>query len=122
MTWKHRLIGLLAALLGVDLEETFRTTETETWVEHVPVVETEWMDPVEELDELPDEDGKIYCWQVSSDEAGKQMASILREEFIEKLGREPKAAHVILTDEEQLRELDPDQLRAHVKPFDGGGG
>ena len=112
MTWRHTLLGWTAALLRIDLRETYRTVET--------VVETEWRDPVDELVDLPDEDGRIYCWRVSSESAGKQLAATLERGFIEKLGREPRALHVILTEEEQLRELDPETFERHVAPFHGG--
>jgi len=119
MTWKHKTIGLLAALLGVDLEEAFRTTEHVPYVEHIPIVETKWKDPLEELHDLPDEDGKIYCWELSTEEAARQFNGMLREEFVEKRGREPRAIHLVITEEEQLRELEPDKLRAAVRPFGG---
>ena len=118
MSWKHKTIGLLAALLGVDLEEAFRTTDHVPYVEHVPVVEKEWKDPLEELHELPDEDGKIYAWQFESDEAAAQFNSMLKEEFT-KRGKSPDAIHFVITDEEQLRELDREQVRHQVKPFGG---
>lgn len=120
MTWRHQLIGLLAALLGVDLRETFREVEHVPYVEHIPVVETEWKDPLEELHELPDDEGKIYCWEFSTDEAARQFSGMLQTEFLEKRGRDPDAVHFVITDEEQLRELDPEQIERRVKPFGGG--
>ena len=118
MTWKHTLIGALAGLLGVDLEAAFRTVEHVPYVEHVPVVETDWKDPLEELHELPDEDGRIYAWEFPSEEAAAQFNSMLAEEFRAR-GRSPDAIHFVITDEEQIRELDREQVRHQVKPFGG---
>lgn len=120
MTWKHKTVGLVAALLGIDLEEAFRTVEHVPYVEHIPVVETEWKDPLEELHELPDEPGRIYCWEFSSEEGAKQFNSMLKSEFDQR-GKRPDAIHFVITDEEQLRELDPEQVGRQVKPFNGGG-
>lgn len=111
MTWRHKTVGLVASCLGIDLRESYREVVVET--------ETEWKDPIDELSELPDEDGRIYCWHVGSEAAGRQMNSILREEFVKRLGREPRAIHLVITDDEQLRELDPEQFRAQVQPFGG---
>ncbi|MFW5896308.1 MAG: hypothetical protein ACOCUA_02880 [archaeon] len=118
MTWRYKLIGLVAALLGVDLRETFREVEHVPYVEHVPVIETEWKDPLEELHELPDEPGRIYCWEFSSDEEAAQFNRLLATEF-DKRGRDPNAVHLVITDDEQLRELDPEQFQRTVKPFGG---
>ena len=132
MTWRIRLVGLLAELLDVDLKRTFQTTEyvpyvehvpvVETeyvpYVEHIPVIETEWKDPIEELKTLPDEHGNVYCWLVNTEPGAKQVTNILETYFQDTLGRDPKAAHIVLTDVEQLRELDPEELSVYTKPFD----
>ena len=118
MTWKHTLVGAVAALLGVNLREAFERVEHVPYVEHVPVVETEWKDPLEELHELPDEEGKIYAWEFETDESAAQFNDMLREEFA-KRGRQPRAIHFVITDEEQIRTLDREQVRHQVRPFGG---
>ena len=112
MTWKHSLLGALAGLLGIDLEATYQTVETEV----------KWKDPVEKLHELPDEDGRVYYWECATDEGAAQLDGILREYFVETLGREPRAAHIVLTDVEQLRRLDPEELKMYTQPFGNANG
>lgn len=136
MSWTLTLLRWTARLLRVaivdaidwddlDVSEYIDPVEHVDWddltyedlEEHLD--ERHYRDPVEALEDLPDEDGQIYYWECATDEAAKQVNGILESYFNHELGREPRAAHIVLTDVEQLRELDPDELRLYTQPFGG---
>lgn len=79
-------------------------------------------DPVETLEELPDEDGAVYYWGCESEQAAEQTTMFLTDYFEHTLGRDPRAAHVVATDIEDLRRLDPEELQRVTQPFDAGRG
>lgn len=67
--------------------------------------------PVERLHELEDDDGKAYVWLVETEEARAQVSQMLEGAYLETHGRSPNAEHFVVSDVEQLREMDPDSVR-----------
>lgn len=136
MSWSLAIVKFTARVLGIavtqlidwediDVAEYIDPVEYVDWdaldyedlEEHLD--ERHYRDPLETLEELPDEDGRIYYWECETEEAAGQVTDILESYFDRELGRNPNAAHLVLTDVEQLREMDPDELRVYTQPFGG---
>ena len=77
--------------------------------------------PTDVVIDLVDEPERIYVWQVATAEAEAQVERQIRDEYRETYGREPHAAHFVVSDLEQLREFDPDQLHHWIDPGQRGG-
>jgi len=77
--------------------------------------------PIEVLHELDDDPERIYIWQVETPEAEQQLHRQVVDEYRREYGREPKAAHFVVHDLEELRRFDPDQLAPYVDPRKVGG-
>jgi len=67
--------------------------------------------PVDRLHELEDDAEKAYVWVVPSKEAERQLTQMVVGAYREDFGREPDAAHFVVSDLEQLREMDPNTVR-----------
>ena len=68
-------------------------------------------DPVEAFHDLPDEKGRIYVWEAKTEQGRTQL---LR--GFDHANVEPEALHFIVTELEDLREIDEQEL----KPYLGG--
>lgn len=77
--------------------------------------------PTDVVLELEDDDGRIYVWLVETEEAVPQLERQISEEYREAYGREPRAAHFVVSDLEELREFDPDDLAYWIDPPAEGG-
>jgi len=136
MSWRTTLVRWIARLLFVTVDEAVDWDELDVG-EHIdPVEYIDWdelsyedleehlderhyRDPVDDLRELPDDPDSIYYWECSTEEAATQITNMLQSHFKHELGRSPNAAHLVLTDVEQLRTLDPDELRVYTQPMGG---
>ena len=97
-TYRDRFIARLAAFLGVEgpVREVM-----------VPAP------PVEYVEMLQDEPGRVYVWIARQDATDDQIASIT-----ESIGqREPKALHVVCRDIAEIRKLSPEDVRRHLAPI-----
>jgi len=70
-----------------------------------------WGAPVERLYRLEDDPGRGYVWLVESEAAERQWSALIEREYLAEYGREPDAAHFVISDLERLREFDPDDVR-----------
>jgi len=78
--------------------------------------------PVDRLHHLSDDPGDIYLWVCESGEAADQIQRAVGEEFQREYGRHPKACHIMVADLEELRILEPADLRAWIDPKANGEG
>lgn len=67
--------------------------------------------PVERLQELEDDDDRAYVWVAETPEAERQLTQLIVDAYREDYGREPRAAHFVVSDLEQLREMDESTVR-----------
>jgi len=74
--------------------------------------------PVERLHQLEDDPERAYVWVVKSEEAERQLTQMVVGAYREDFGREPEAAHFVVSDLEDLREMDQETVRI-VDPAGG---
>lgn len=67
--------------------------------------------PVERLHQLDDDEERAYVWQVPTPEAERQVTDLILEAYRDDYGRDPKAAHFVVHDLEQLRDMDEQAIR-----------
>ena len=70
-----------------------------------------WGDPVERLHQLEDDPERGYVWLVESEAAARQWSELIEREWLAEYGRQPEAAHFVISDLEELREFDADAVR-----------
>jgi uncharacterized metal-binding protein YceD (DUF177 family) len=139
MTWTITLLRWTARILWtsvdeaidwdtVDVAERFddeRLAEAVDWDEvdvYDYVNENEHLTaPVDRLHELDDDADRIYVWLVETEEAEAQLTRQISEEYREAYGREPRAAHFVVDDLDDLREFESDDLAYWVDPAKAGG-
>jgi len=93
---RRRLVKMLARFLRVDVN------------------------PVNRIHELEDDPSTAYLWDLDcSDRQLMQLTGRVREEFVRKNNRDPRALHLIRNDVSSLDELSEDQVRESVKPWLG---
>jgi len=91
---RRRLVKMLAKVLKVDLN------------------------PVNRIHELEDDPSTAYLWDLDcSDRQLMQLTGRVREEFVKKNNRDPRALHLIRNDVSSLDELGEEQVRESVKPW-----
>jgi len=91
---RRRLVKMLAKVLKVDLN------------------------PVNRIHELEDDPSTAYLWDLDcSDRQLMQLTGRVREEFVKKNNRDPRALHLIRKDVSSLDELGEEQVRESVKPW-----
>lgn len=96
MSLRRRLVKMLAKVLKVDVN------------------------PVNRIHKLDDDPSTAYLWDLDcSDRQLMQLTSRVREEFVKKNNRDPRALHLIRNDVSSLDELDEDQVRESVRPWLG---
>lgn len=96
-TYRDRFIARLAAFLGVEgpVREVM-----------VPAP------PVEYVEMLQDEPGRVYVWIARADTSDDRLAAIA-----EDVGRrDAKALHIIVRDIVEIRKLSPKDVRQHLLP------
>ena len=71
-----------------------------------------WQQPVEALETLADESGRVYVWQVES-EADRQGMLRKLDAYEDEHG-EFKAIHAVITDESELYQLNKHQVEAYL--------
>ena len=104
MTIRQQFITTLARLLRV---EPLVRIVPEPYEVRVPV------DPVEMLETLHDDPGRVYVWIARQGTTDDQIASIT-----ESIGqREPKALHVVCRDIAEIRKLSPEDIRKYLAPI-----
>ena len=104
MTIRQQLINALARLLRVEPPVRIVAEPHEV---RVPA------DPVEMLETLHDDPGRVYVWIARQDATDDQIASIT-----ESIGqREPKALHVVCRDIAEIRKLSPEDIRKYLAPI-----
>jgi len=76
------------------------------------------VNPVNRVHELEDDPSKAYLWDLDcSDRQLRSLTSRVREEFVKKNNRDPRALHLIRNDVSSLDELGEDQVRESVQPW-----
>jgi len=94
MSFRRRLVKMLANVLGVDVN------------------------PVNRIHKLEDDPSTAYLWDLDcSDRQLMELTSRVREEFVRKNNRDPRALHLIRNDVSSLDELGEDQVREVVQPW-----
>jgi len=94
MNLLRSLVKNLASILGVDVN------------------------PVNRIHELEDDPSTAYLWDLDcSDRQLMELTSRVREEFVKKNNRDPRALHLIRNDVSSLDELSEDQVRESVQPW-----
>jgi len=94
MSLRRRLVKMLAKVLKVDVN------------------------PVNRIHKLEDDPSTAYLWDLDcSDRQLMQLTGRVREEFVRKNNRDPRALHLIRNDVSSLDELGEDQVRESVKPW-----
>jgi len=94
MSLRRKLVKMLADILQVDVN------------------------PVNRIHELEDDPSKAYLWDLDcSDRQLMELTSRVREEFVKKNNRDPRALHLIRNDVSSLDELGEDQVRESVQPW-----
>jgi len=86
---------------------------SDTW-EDFDVQEEFDSNPVESIYELEDESGKMYVWKLPdswSEEQRDNLFARLKNSYYEKFREEPQAAHLFLTELEELKEVSRDELK-----------
>lgn len=92
-----KYLSEVAEELDVDLEEHFDSN------------------PVEKIYELDDEPGKLYLWKLPSEWSEQQRDNLfarLVSSYREKFSRDPKAAHLLLTELDELKDIDRDKMKS----------
>jgi len=102
MTYRQKLITTLARLLRV--EPPVRLVP-ESYEVRVPA------DPVEMLETLHDDPGRVYVWICREGTTDDQMALIA-----ESLG-DRRALHVVVRDVAEIRKFDPTDIRKYLAPI-----
>jgi len=98
MSYRRKLVKMLAKILQVDVN------------------------PVNRIHELEDDPSTAYLWDLNcSDRQLMELTGRVREEFVRKNNRDPRALHLIRNDVSSLDELDEDQVRESVQPWLGSG-
>jgi len=86
---------------------------SDTW-EGFDVQEEFDSNPVESIYELEDQSGKMYVWKLPdswSEEQRDNLFARLKNSYYEKFREEPQAAHLFLTELEELKEVSRDELK-----------
>lgn len=92
-------------LLGLFDDDTLRAACERRGIDR-------YQDPVDRLEELPDERGTVYAWQVENTERQRSWLSTLAE-YQDRYG-EFDALHVVITDREELHRLNAEELEAYL--------
>lgn len=71
-----------------------------------------YQDPVEELDTLPDERGRVYVWSAENPETRRSWLDTLAE--YQDFNGEFDALHIVVTDEMELHRLERHELEAYL--------
>jgi len=107
----------VAELIDELREETSRkeylVDVSDTW-KNFDVQEEFDSNPVESIYELEDESGKMYVWKLPDDWSEEQRDNLfarLKNSYYEKFREEPQAAHLFLTELEELKEVSRDELK-----------
>jgi len=96
MSYRRKLVKMLAKILQVDVN------------------------PVNRIHKLEDDPSTAYLWDLNcSDRQLMELTGRVREEFVRKNNRDPRALHLIRNDVSSLDELDEDQVRESVQPWLG---
>ena len=93
----EEVFGQVAEELSFDLEEHFDSN------------------PVEQIYELDDEPGKLYLWKLPSEWSEQQRDNLfarLVSSYREKFSRDPKAAHLLLTELDELKDINRDEMKS----------
>jgi len=94
MSLRRELVKMLANILRVDVN------------------------PVNRIHELEDDPSTAYLWDLDcSDRQLMELTNRVREEFVKKNNRDPRALHLIRNDVSSLDELGEDQVRESVQPW-----
>jgi len=94
MSLRRKLVKMLAKVLQVDVN------------------------PVNRIHELDDDPSTAYLWDLDcSDRQLRELTNRVREEFVKKNNRDPRALHLIRNDVSSLDELGEDQVRESVQPW-----
>jgi len=94
MSLRRKLVKMLADILQVDVN------------------------PVNRIHELEDDPSTAYLWDLDcSDRQLRELTNRVREEFVRKNNRDPRALHLIRNDVSSLDELMEDQVRKSVQPW-----
>jgi len=94
MSLRRKLVKMLADILQVDVN------------------------PVNRIHELEDDPSTAYLWDLDcSDRQLMELTNRVREEFVKKNNRDPRALHLIRNDVSSLDELSEDQVRESVQPW-----
>ena len=105
MTIRQQLINALARLLRVEPPVRIVAEPHEV---RVPSPAP----PVDYVETLHDDPGRVYVWIARQDATDDQIASIT-----ESIGqREPKALHVVCRDIAEIRKLSPEDVHRHLAP------
>ena len=86
----------VAQELDVDLEEEFDSN------------------PVEQIYELEDAQDKLYIWKLPSEWSDQQRDNLfarLVSSYREKFSRDPKSAHLLLTELDEVKNVDRDDMK-----------
>lgn len=78
------------------------------------------VNPVEQVHDLPDEDGTVYLWRMpdATPQQRMDLQERMRKEFVQTYHRDPKALHLFVTDEvDEIKELDPETIRDKLEPW-----
>ena len=70
--------------------------------------------PVEQIYELEDEPGKLYLWKLPSewsDQKRDNLFARLVQSYRDKFNRDPKSAHLLLTELDEVQEVDRDEMK-----------
>jgi len=71
--------------------------------------------PVEQIYDLEDDSGKLYLWKLPSEWSDQQRDNLfarLVTSYREKFNRDPKAAHLLLTELDELKDVDRDEMKS----------
>ncbi|KAF5071340.1 hypothetical protein DSECCO2_213240 [anaerobic digester metagenome] len=106
MTLRSKFIEMLARVLHV--EPPARILEVPVEV-RVPAPAP----PVEYVEMLQDEPGRVYVWIARPDATDDKIAAVA-----EDIGRrDPKALHIIVRDIAEIRKFSPEDVRRHLLPI-----
>lgn len=79
-----------------------------------------WPDPIDTVAKLDDDPGAAYAWILREGATENDRVSITREieeAFIKGQQREPQALHFLVDSIEEIRDIEADTIRKHIKPW-----
>jgi len=107
-----------AAQERVESEESDVEEELEFWkqvIDQSMDVELNDFDsnPVEDIYELEDDSGKLYLWKLPSEWSDQQRDNLFARLVTSyRENRDPKAAHLLLTELDELKDVDRDEMKS----------